>query len=260
MQYVDGHVSPGLFGPVIRVGWLGPACPGGSGDARECLPTLQRLVQAASVAQTRGWHMCHFCRDQHARQTPITRRPAWYHAELVVPSRDGQVFSVPNLILHYIDAHHSRPPQDFVDACMADPSPFGLTPAQIVDAILGQDQDTLTALQLGTRETWKMQEFLEFFLGEIFLDARRYGPDATRGPRNRWRNVALVELFANPYAGRDWLYGLINRLDPAITRGVQQLWLQETQGWAVASTVFPVAATASYEDPSTVTATRTTGD
>jgi hypothetical protein len=64
-------------------------------------------------------------------------------------------------------------------------------------------------------------------------------------------------LFANPYAGREWLYGLINRLDPAITRSVQELWLAETQRWAVASTVFPVAATASYVDPPTVEATRT---
>ena len=60
--------------------------------------------------------------------------------------------------------------------------------------------------------------------------------------------------------GREWLYRLINRLDPAITRGVQELWLQETQTWAVASTVFPVAATTSYEDLPTVDATRTTGD
>lgn len=270
MQYLDGHVSPGLFGPVIRVGWLGPTYPGGTGDARECLPTLQRLNDSALVAGTRGWHMCHFCRDQQARQAPITSWPPWYpatfegrslgDAELVVPGTDGQVFSVPNLIIHYIDAHNYRPPQDFVDACRADLGPFGLTPAQIVEAILSQDQHTLTALDLGADKTRNLREFLEFWLGELFLDTGRYGPDATPGPRNRWRNVAHVELFANPYAGREWLYRLINRLDPAITRGVQELWLQETQTWAVASTVFPVAATTSYKDPPTVDATRTTGD
>lgn len=177
-----------------------------------------------------------------------------------MPGTDGQVFSVPNLIIHYIDAHNYRPPQDFVDACRADLGPFGLTPAQIVEAILSQEQHTLTALDLGADKTRNLREFLEFWLGELFLDTGRYGPDATRGPRNRWRNLAHVELFANPYAGREWLYRLIDRLDPAITRGVQELWLQETQTWAVASTVFPVAATTSYKDPPTVDATRTTGD
>jgi hypothetical protein len=213
MQYLDGHVSPGLFGPVIRVGWLGPTFPGARGDSRECLPMLQRLDQAASVAQTMGWHRCHFCRDQHAGQTPITSWPAWYpatfegralgDAELVVRGTDDQVFSVPNLIIHYIDAHNYRPPQDFVDACLTDLGPFGLTPAQIVEAILSQDQQTFRALEGGTRETWNLREFLEFWLGEIFLDMRRFGPDAIRGPRNRWRNVAHVELFDNPYAGRE---------------------------------------------------------
>jgi hypothetical protein len=160
-----------------------------------------------------GWHRCHFCRDQHAGQTPITSWPAWYpatfegralgDAELVVRGTDDQVFSVPNLIIHYIDAHNYRPPQDFVDACLTDLGPFGLTPAQIVEAILSQDQQTFRALEGGTRETWNLREFLEFWLGEIFLDMRRFGPDAIRGPRNRWRNVAHVELFDNPYAGRE---------------------------------------------------------
>jgi hypothetical protein len=27
MQDLDGHASPGLFGPVIRVGWLGLTYP-----------------------------------------------------------------------------------------------------------------------------------------------------------------------------------------------------------------------------------------
>jgi hypothetical protein len=214
--------------------------------------------------------MCHFCRDKHGLRAPATILPAWYpaafeghslgDAELVVPGTDGQLFSVPNLIIHYIDAHNYRPPQAFVEACGANPGPFGLTPAQIVEAILSQDQRTLSAVNLGNSQTTTMREFLEFWLGEILLNPGGYGPDAIPRRRDRGRIYGLVSLFANPYAGREWLYRLISRLDPAITRGVQDAWLQETQTWAVASTVFPVAASASYVDPTSVDAARSTAD
>ena len=250
MEYPDGDVASGLFGPVIRVGWLGPNQREHRGGARECLTTLLQLHDAGVVNQTRGYHMCSFCRGQDARAYPATFGELHLgSAELVVRGTNGQVFTVPNLIIHYIDAHDYLPPSDFVDACAADLGPFGLTPTQIVEGILTQDQQRLTAVDYGAHQTRVMREFLEFCLAEMLLDPKRYVPGAVPQARARWRHGAQVDLFSNPYKGREWLNRLINRLDPGVTGDLLQTWLQETQTWPTRSTVFPVSATGPYTDP-----------
>ena len=161
-QFPDGSVTRGLFGPAFRVGWLGPDLPGRTGDARDCLPTLVSLFDAGCVSVTRGYCACHFCAADPARR-PTHRWPsAWYpstyggrnlgSAELVIRGTEGQVFSVPNLIIHYIDAHDYLPPQDFVDACLAGPGPFGLTVAQIGEGAVNQPEPTWEAVDRGTSE------------------------------------------------------------------------------------------------------------
>lgn len=97
-------------GPGVRaVGWL---------DARHPFPTgpvspvfvaaLRRHLQHPwQPVATAGWHDCELCESK-----PVTGC-----ANVWIPDKSA-VYVAPELILHYIEDHHYRPPIAFIAAVM----------------------------------------------------------------------------------------------------------------------------------------------
>lgn len=251
MEYPDGSVAPGLFGPVTRVGWLTPEHPGARGDARQCLRTLLRCHDAQVVLQTRGYHQCLFCRDVGVQQYPSTYGDLHLgSAELVVQGPDKQLFAVPNLAIHYIDAHNYQPPQAFIDACAADLGPFGLTIPQIAEGIVAQDLATLIAVSFGANVTHDVADrVVQSLVGMLRLDTALPQPDfptpdISQRPTH-WAQVGDRGIAPQSAAHR-WLTTALNTLDPDRRHDVLHRWLDETPSWSKSPDVFPVAATMPY--------------
>lgn len=73
--------------------------------------------------QTRGYHSCPFCpfRPYGGISAVIDGREVVLgSAEIVVRSKQGVTYVAPNLIIHYIEKHSYRPPQEFLDALELD--------------------------------------------------------------------------------------------------------------------------------------------
>lgn len=93
----------------LNVGWL---------DAYAIFPTavpstafinkLWWLVQNP-VNLCRGAHICHLCKRQV--------KP-YGNGEIRVTGSDGKVYAAPVLIVHYVEAHHYAPPEEFINAVM----------------------------------------------------------------------------------------------------------------------------------------------
>ena len=69
----------------------------------------------------RGWQECPFCEEEYPIHVEVDgeRWPVG-DAEIRVPGRAGRVYSAPTLIAHYVDAHRYRPPDEFIEAVLAD--------------------------------------------------------------------------------------------------------------------------------------------
>ena len=91
--------------------------------SNDLLNSLWEFCQIA-VYQTRGTHLCEFCNpnvDFHE-----FRNDKYYSfgsAEILCISSDGQYYSAPNLVYHYIKQHNYKPPAAFIDAVLHGPRP-----------------------------------------------------------------------------------------------------------------------------------------
>lgn len=82
---------------------------------------LARLVARHAVNRTRSWEDCPFCEGEYPIQIEVDgeRLPVG-DAEIRVPGTEGRVYGAPTLIAHYVAIHRYRPPDEFVEAVMAD--------------------------------------------------------------------------------------------------------------------------------------------
>ena len=73
------------------------------------------------VARTRGVHDCELCNDERAVSL---RRDGtdWLLgiAEIRVFGEGGRIYAAPNLIFHYVERHHYRPPDEFLVALVGE--------------------------------------------------------------------------------------------------------------------------------------------
>ena len=111
----------------IAVGWLDDAHTFPAGSVPDGFLAALRDLGAQEVNVMRGVHPCVFCPKPHDQREP---RPWIYarsdsageyllgHGEIHVRGIDGQLFAAPTLIVHYVEAHHYRPPHAFVDAVL----------------------------------------------------------------------------------------------------------------------------------------------
>jgi hypothetical protein len=119
--YFAQHCQPGAR----NVGWLQrghyfDVTP----PAKETLDLLWAYCEI-NVEQARGFHSCDLCEPSR----PLThalrngQRISLGSAEIRVFSQDGAPYAAPNLIYHYVRAHHYNPPQEFHLAMQQGPRP-----------------------------------------------------------------------------------------------------------------------------------------
>jgi hypothetical protein len=112
----DAMVADGEH--VRAIGWLHPAYPYTQGEvAAEFLSRLKGFValarkssEALLFGRLMGFHTCEFCDQVNG-----------YH-NFGVPD-DGVLFVAPEMIVHYIEQHGYRPPDEFIAAVFKSPLP-----------------------------------------------------------------------------------------------------------------------------------------
>jgi hypothetical protein len=125
--YVYWREEPEETAPTVNVGWLGR---GSRFEVGEPEPGLaEALLELASFHRmhaTRGWHGCELCGPEgtYPVRVPFERASGGEvtlgSAEIHVPGADGVVYAAPNLVCHYVERHHYRPPAEFVRAVFAE--------------------------------------------------------------------------------------------------------------------------------------------
>ena len=103
----------------LNIGWLEPPHPFTTGDVPDRFLVALLELCRRPVNRTRGWHFCGFCDSR----TPVTvtvddETLTLGSAEVRARSADGRIYAAPNLVYHYVETHHYRPPAEFVDAVM----------------------------------------------------------------------------------------------------------------------------------------------
>ncbi|WTX00916.1 hypothetical protein OG216_46650 (plasmid) [Streptomycetaceae bacterium NBC_01309] len=114
--------------PRIAVGWLAA----GREISRGAVPSgfveaLIRIKKARRVNPMRGFHSCEFC----PAPDPFDGWPETVYGgaslslgnaeiRVPVPQAPRRMFAAPNLVIHYVIGHDYAPPQEFIDAVMAD--------------------------------------------------------------------------------------------------------------------------------------------
>lgn len=117
--YFEGRRPPNT----LNIGWLDIHHPFPRRNASEELldALFERCLQYDVL--TRGCHICEFCDEQKRGETLTVRRhgrEAWLgSAEITVEGKDGKIYAAPNLIYHYVARHDYDPPQEFVEALLA---------------------------------------------------------------------------------------------------------------------------------------------
>lgn len=105
--------------PMLNVGWLAAGHEfrtGGVPD--EAFSRLLRLADA-QVNIMRGVHDCEFCAEESPIRMVAPNERGYVSlgmGEIHVRDDFGRLYAAPSLILHYIQAHDYRPPDDFIRA------------------------------------------------------------------------------------------------------------------------------------------------
>jgi hypothetical protein len=106
-------------GPNIRaVGWLSSSkpFPKGTSSAPFVAKLRERCANWGTCRRVLNWsaaggrHTCEMCDAHHAS------------GNLGIPA-SGLLYVAPEMIAHYVEAHDYLPPQEFIDAMLACPSP-----------------------------------------------------------------------------------------------------------------------------------------
>jgi len=121
------HVGPGAlpsFAILYAVGWLGDHVESRGETPQECIDNLLDAYEAGLRFSDglMGAHSCEICPPtsvQLGADYPIAwhgRRTTVYgHGHHLILHGES-LFICPAMILHYIVAHHYRPPKEFLDA------------------------------------------------------------------------------------------------------------------------------------------------
>ena len=114
----------------VNIGWLDGGIPYPTREVPVAFVRRLRDICRSGVNRTRGLHQCNLCpADQGTNWPPsptTIRASAGDYvvggAEIRVPGRDGIVYASPDMIIHYVEAHGYRPPDDFIEAVLASKS------------------------------------------------------------------------------------------------------------------------------------------
>lgn len=109
---------------LMAIGWLEQGKPYSKGSTDSKVVDRIHLLreefkEAFSSVKFRGLHSCSLCPAIYADSALLD----YSHINLFIPHR-GFVFVAPGRVDHYIEMHHYRPPESFIDSLLACPSPF----------------------------------------------------------------------------------------------------------------------------------------
>lgn len=99
-------------GPHVRaVGWLNPLFPFDTGDVSpELISKLrEHCTNPFQPMRLRGYHDCEFKLDESTECKATGLKNIW------IPSANGCLYVAPEMIVHYIEVHSYRPPEEFED-------------------------------------------------------------------------------------------------------------------------------------------------
>ena len=117
-------------GKAYCVGYLDSAYPYPKGNVPDgFIEKLLSLPSKKTLAVSAGWHGCPFCPQEKDGfgnwfspriKKAHGKSAGWLgSSEIVVASKDStRVYIMPDLIIHYIDRHNYRPPQQVIDLVM----------------------------------------------------------------------------------------------------------------------------------------------
>jgi len=113
--YKYGHRYPDS----LNIGWLEKGHEFPTGNFPEKEEVLKILKSMEILNMYKGWHSCDYCnpyeKTKDGRTLIIKDRNGngEYHVSL-----NGQKYQAPILIVHYIESHNYKPPQEFIDAVL----------------------------------------------------------------------------------------------------------------------------------------------
>ncbi len=115
-------------GPIVNMGWLDSRHDYPVGASAPELIRALRVLCRYGVNRTRGYHPCELCQgdgdDSWMTGTTVGDARSGFvvgGAEIRVAGEGGTVFASPDMIVHYVEAHHYRPSDEFVKAVLAQP-------------------------------------------------------------------------------------------------------------------------------------------
>jgi hypothetical protein len=123
--YFTETIPPGI--DAVSVGWLDPTHAYPAADpAPQFADRLFALARDHLSTITSRWHGCRLCprrlfgggRTYPVRVTRNGREILVGHGEIRVQTGLGQWLIAPDLIVHYVVAHHYAPPEPFVEAVL----------------------------------------------------------------------------------------------------------------------------------------------
>ena len=116
--------GPGPAARAIAIGWLDRTQAPTTGSVPDAFVAELRERCAQGVNVTRGRHPCPFCSTRedlaliNARSALVGEYMVG-HAEIYACDAQGQWYAAPNQIVHYVEAHGYRPPDEFIAAVLA---------------------------------------------------------------------------------------------------------------------------------------------
>jgi hypothetical protein len=115
----------GIRADTRTIGWLEPKHEFEKYEPTEELLELLWSFCKVAVVQTRGIHKCEFCSPAKtvlaSRKDGIRRLLGT--SEIRVFTKEGAIYSAPNLVYHYVSTHHYKPPDSFIKGLERGPKP-----------------------------------------------------------------------------------------------------------------------------------------
>ena len=182
-----GHASHAV---TKNVGWLSTGHAFETGEPTEAL--LDRLWSycAVSVAQTRGIHQCEFCPTKDVRFVERKGDSLLLGtAEIRVFAGLGCIYAAPTLIYHYVSDHDYKPPEQFIQALMVDPTPPA---AEYFDRLVESSLEWQKTPIAHLKRVPMYQHFMTSQLAPQFTSDNKPIPEFALIPEIRLRDIALL--------------------------------------------------------------------
>ncbi len=123
-------VPPGVD-PALNIGWLSPEMPFQQGNVPWLfVERLKAHCTGPLFNSSAMRHPCELCHASSAIQAwvvpAVPSDIACGTGEIRVEGTDGRLYAAPQLVLHYVVAHHYCPPDEFIQAVIDGPLPGSL--------------------------------------------------------------------------------------------------------------------------------------